>query len=510
MDIRNRFALLFRAAARTALLACGIAGCGASLAQAANIPFTFVNRSAYPDDQVWVAVVGEIGGHVWLDPATSAVHPMNATDNTVQGPVIGGNKGPGGKGLYANCFVRLSDIPARTISIPSIAGARIFTSFGSPLYLYFFGFSGAPSGYAGVNLANPTDPNQGIRFEVVELTSDAGGLWANTTRVDSYQHPMGLEVVGAGGFRRKTGEILSHDDLIARWTSDVPAAFQGCLNPKTGAISAPSKTPAFEAGGAQADYFKPYVDAIWAKYAQEDLIFNSGDAGVWKGRVEGERFVFHNLTNSFGNATAIISRRPTTQEVLEGKGVLAEDVQKLPNQSLDLVVQAQFCAALNRHAIDLDAPSGAAQAWSDSSKFYKTAPSNEYARFWHRPDVSWNRFSYGFCYDDVFEFSSTLHTSSPLSATITLGGYAGTPTRVAPRSTAPDARFVLSADRRTLLSPTFGEGRVVVTDLRGATIATGDLEAGRMELGRTLRGGTYAWILVQGGQLRTGLLVVDR
>lgn len=511
MDAPNRIANLVRATARATLLACGIVGWGASLARAAtNVPFTFENRSTYPDDQVWVAIVGEVGGHVWLDPATGGVHPMSLADNTVPGPVIGGNKGPGGKGLYANCFVRLSDIPSRTVSIPAIAGARIFTAFGSPLYLYFFGYSGAPSGYAGVNLANPTDPNQGIRFEMVELTIDGGGIWANTTRVDSYQHPMGLEVVGAGGFRKKTGEIVSHADLLARWTSDVPSAFQGCLNPKTGAISAPSKIPAFQTGGAQADYFKSYVDAIWAKYAGEDLVFSSGDAGVWKGRVEGERFVFHNLTNSFGNATAIISRRPTTQEVLEGKGVLAEDVQKIPGQTLDLVVQAQFCAALNRHAIDLGTPTGATQVWSDSSKFFKSSPSNEYVKFWHRADVSWNRLSYGFCYDDVFDFSSTIHTPSPLSATVVLGGYVGNPTGLARKPIAREARLVLSADRRTLLSPSFVAGRLAVTDLRGATIASGDLDAGRMDLGRSLRAGTYAWILVKGSQLRTGLLVVDR
>jgi len=165
------------------------------------------------------------------------------------------------------------------------------------------------------------------------------------------------------------------------------------------------------------------VDAIWSKYASEDLTFYSGDAGTWRGRVTGEQFVFTNLTNSFGNATAIISRRPDTQEAFEGKGVLAEDVQKIAGQSLDLVVQAQFCAALNRHAIDLTAASGATQDWSDTSRYFKTAPANDYVKFWHDADISYNRFSYGFCYDDVFDQSSTIHSSSPERAEITIGGF---------------------------------------------------------------------------------------
>ena len=186
---------------------------------------------------------------------------------------------------------------------------------------------------------------------------------------------------------------------------------------------APSKTSAFQSGGAQADYFKSYVDAIWSKYASEDLIFNSGAAGIWKGRVEGETFVFHNQTNFTGNATAKISRRPNTLEVLEGNGVLSEDVQKIPGQTLDLVVQAQFCAALNRHVIDLNAAAGTTQDWSDSSKFFKTEPYNVYVQFWHRADISWEQNSYGFCYDDVFEYSSTINAPSATSAKVTIGGF---------------------------------------------------------------------------------------
>ncbi|HUP12821.1 MAG TPA: beta-1,3-glucanase family protein [Niastella sp.] len=143
-----------------------------------TVPFTFSNNSAFTDANVFVAVVGIINdNHVWLDTKNGAVHLMNAADNTVAGPVIGGNQGPGGNARYANCFAKLSEIPNRTINIPGIAGCRILISFNSQLFLYFFGASGAPSGYAAPNLANPTDPNQGIRYEMIELSNAANGLW---------------------------------------------------------------------------------------------------------------------------------------------------------------------------------------------------------------------------------------------------------------------------------------------------------------------------------------------
>ena len=438
---------------------------GAAAAQA-TVPYTFHNNSSYPDDQVYVAIIGITGGHVWIEGATGAVHPMSKADNTVQGPMPGGNKGPGQDGKYANCFAKLSQIPNHTVNIPEIAGSRVLISFGSPLYLYFFGYSGAPSGYAGANLANPTDPNQGIRFETIELTNNKYGIWTNTTRVDSYQYPMGLEVWGQGGFHQKTGEIVDHAGVVSAWKRLVSSDFQGCLNQADGVILAPSKIAAFQPGGAQANYFKSYVDAIWAKYASEDLIFNSGAAGIWKGRVVNERFEFHNLTNGFGNATAYISRRPNTQEVLEGKGVLAENVQNLSTQTLDLVVQAQFCAALNRHAIDLGAAAGTTQDWSDSTKYFKTAPYNEYVKFWHRADISWNQSSYGFCYDDVFEYSSTIHTTSPTAVSVTLGGFSQTSSngpKAAARALGCSAgkgfRLRFDNGQSTRVSPTAGIAR---------------------------------------------------
>jgi hypothetical protein len=382
-----------------------------------TVPFTLYNNSAFTDANVYVAVVGIINdNHVWLDTKTGTVRLMSVSDNTVAGPVIGGNQGPGNNGKYANCFARLSEIPNKTINIPGIAGCRILISFNSQLYLYFFGASGAPSGYAAPNLANPTDPNQGIRFETIELTNAANGLWANTTRVDSYQYPMGLEVWGNNNFYKKVGELKTHAQILSQWQSQAPAAFAGCYDATNGIIKFPSKTSAFQSGGAQANYFGSYIDAIWSKYTNENLVFNAGDAGTWSGRVSGNVFTF---TRSSDGAVGIISNKPTNTEVMEGSGVMASGGQ------WDKVVQAQICAAINRHAIDLTLGNGATQDFATDSKYYVTTPYNWYCKFWHQPDISLNGLTYSFCYDDVFDKSSTINAPSPVRATITVGGYAG-------------------------------------------------------------------------------------
>jgi hypothetical protein len=388
-----------------------------STVQAQNsIPFTLQNNSAYPDGNVYVAIVGIINDNfVWINPRTSAVNLMSVSDNTVPGPVINGNQGPGGNGRYANCFARLSEIPNKTISIPGIKGCRVLISFNSQLYLYFFGASGSPSGYAAPNLSNPTDPNQGIRFETIELANAPNGLWVNTTRVDHYQYPMGLEVWGNSGFYQKVGELLPHNQILSLWQSTAPAEFAGCYDAANGIIKFPSKTTAFQSG-AQANYFGSYIDAIWSKYQNGNLVFNAGDAGTWSGRVSGGAFTF---TRTSDGQVGTISRKPTNTEAMEGSGVLAS------GSDLDKVVQAQICAAINRHAIDLNLPTGATQDLSNASAYYQTSPYNWYCRFWHRSDISYKSLTYAFCYDDVFNHSSTINSPSPLRANIIIGGLSG-------------------------------------------------------------------------------------
>ncbi len=414
------------------LLALSVMLCNVLFSQ--NIPFEIKNNSPYNDNELYVAIVGEDlsgppGAHVWVDMTTGNQMPMSASYNTVAGPVYGGNKGPGNNGMYANCFTKLSDIPNKTVNLTGIQGCRMFISIQQQLYLYFFGATGAPSGYASPNHTDPTDPNKGIKYEIIELTYNQYGFWGNTTRVDSYNYPMGLELFGSNNSYQKTGELKTHDEIIADFQANAPLEFQGCYNANTGVILFPTKTENFADGtigtmpniGPYVNYMKPYIDAIWAKYANEDLIFSAGDAGVWKGRVQNEQLVMVCQSGGFNGRTAIISRRPTTQELFEGKGVLNQINGDAP---VDLMLQAQMCAAISRHVVNTTTPNIGQQSFSDPSQYYLTAPCNYYAKFFHEQGISENQKTYAFAYDDVFEQSSTLHSSSPTKVVVAFGGFA--------------------------------------------------------------------------------------
>lgn len=399
------------------------------------IPFTISNTSTFNDNELYVAIVGidyTTGNHVWVNAKTSQVLPMSSSYNTVTGPTIGGNTGPGQNSKYANCFTKLSEIPNKTFTLPQIAGCRVFIAKGQQLYFYFFGASGAPSGYTSPNPLNVTDPNQGILYEIIELTNNQYGFFGNPSRVDSYKYPMGLELFGANGYQKRVGELKKHADIVAAFKANVPSQFQGCVNDATGEITAPSKTPAFADGtggttvGAQANYLKPYIDAIWNKYKTEDLIFYAGDAGVFKGRVIGEQLEMVGQSGGFIGRTGRVQYRPSTQEALEGKGVLD---RRLVDGDLDLVIQAQLTAAINRHVVNVTTPNPGQQNWYDASKFYQVNPTNHYSKFWHLPGISVDNLAYGFAYDDVADQSPSLHTTQPTKVIAVFGGYGGsTPT----------------------------------------------------------------------------------
>jgi hypothetical protein len=411
-----------------------------------TLPYTFKNNSAYADNEIYIGLVGKFPGmgDVWMNMLTSQLKTMSYSDNTVAGPAWSNT--PDGKNKYAAIFFKLSDITNKTINIPQgLFGCRIFISFKSPMYIYFH----QTGGYAGANLQNASDPNDGIRWELVELTWGDAGLWTNTSRVDAYQYPMGLEVTGFSGgmtgtyaqsynakvnsgaspnVNAKIGELLTHQTILDLWTTNVDASFYGCKTIKTHSmdnqpiIEQPSKIPDFKPGATYGNYFAAYIDDIWSTYRNKDLYLNIGDRGTWRGRVTGDRFDFYDPAD---NSQATIYSKPTTTDAIEGSGALATTQATAPSQKYDedLMIQAQVCAAINRHAIYTNAAVGEVQYNVDETRYFKFAPFNQYVNFFHNSQISYNSKTYAFAYDDVGDHSSTIQCTFPTKVLVVIGGY---------------------------------------------------------------------------------------
>lgn len=395
-----------------------------------NTTFNVVNgtQGKYTDDKVYWLIIGKdwnTGGYVRADQNGNLV-PVSEADNVI--PVPGRDKG------YANYGVSLAQ--AKTVTIPPIESARIYMSVGKPVLVQINRDINGKTGYAGPDLENSTDPNLETTFDFGEFNinrprpfSDYPGIFVNTSRVDIFGFPLKLRVTGLDGYDATVGETLAEtrDELFARFILETPAEFQGLakapygpyrimapahgtfndgLNVTTGAQDKPR--------GPNAGYLDDYITSVWNKYRSQDLVLTVGEWPTFTGRV-GSDDVF---TFTDGQGTYKIYGKPTTTEVMLGNGVLDDATGTAPHtlqHDKQLQLQAQMCAALNRHVTD--APPN---QWYNGALFYPEGQrANFFTKFWHRH--SYNGLAYGFSYDDVGGHSPSIYTPAPVSVTYTIG-----------------------------------------------------------------------------------------
>jgi hypothetical protein len=366
--------------------------------------FNIVNgtHNAYDSAHVYWAIIGKdwtTGKFVWVNAAGQLI-PMSTADN--------GALSKNGV-TYTNYFHTIAQ--AGSVTIPPINSARLMLSVGGPMYIRVNQDVNGNIGYAGANIDNPSDPNVDVTFDFMEMAivPDAG-FFGNTTRVDQFGFPVTLRLQGLGGFDRTVGETATRASLFSAWAAAVPAQFQGLAQAPYSPyrIIAPAHG-SFGTSGANAHYLDGYIQGLWTKYGSQTLTFTD-QQGTFTGHVVNGQFQFTD-----GQGTYTIARAPTTQEALLGNGVLNDATGQTPGTAgydKQLQIQAQMCAAINRHIVENPAQ------WSTPSAFY-VSPSNSYSKFWH--DHSLDGLSYGFAYDDVGGFSSSLHTAAPTVATVTVG-----------------------------------------------------------------------------------------
>ncbi|MCF3964141.1 beta-1,3-glucanase family protein [Streptomyces fuscigenes] len=187
-------------------------------------------------------------------------------------------------------------------------------------------------------VGSPTSQYQ----DFIEFTVGGGVFNGNTTRVDAWGLPLAMRLHATDGYDVQVGDSQSlfdesRDQVFADFAAAVPQQFQVLTRTQAPyRIIAPGSDPSFQPGGANANYFTSYAQSV----------------GV----------------------------NETTQHIFGCAGSLAGN----PN----------MCAALNRHVAQLPA-----SQQSDPAQFYKGAPANYYAKFWH--DHAINALAYGFPYDDV-------------------------------------------------------------------------------------------------------------
>ncbi|GAB7129168.1 hypothetical protein JCM19000A_36760 [Silvimonas sp. JCM 19000] len=352
-------------------------------------------KGAWRDDQIYVTVLGRdpaSGVFSWLKPDGTLTHAAVA-DNDANGHLIKNGVN------YPNYAFTLAQ--SKLLKLPKMDSGRVFISLGEPVYLKVLSDVNGNIGYAGPNPLNPTDPNIAVNFDWYEFTYNTTGLWINTTQVDEFGVPLLLDVYGANQtFHAQTGITESVSALYNEYVSQTPAEFH-TPTPALPRIMAPGKST-FDVGQANGNYFDSYVNQMWTYYTSNTLTVDMwGGSRRFSGRVQGNTLVFTevNLGNGAYQGGTYNVSKPTTQDILEGKGTLAT------GNSVELALEAQICAAFNRHIMQ------DSSKWATPSAWYSAAPANFYAKFWHSHSVG--GLAYGFAYDDVSDQSSTIMSPTP-------------------------------------------------------------------------------------------------
>jgi len=293
------------------------------------------------------------------------------------------------------------------VYVPDIVSGRMYLSYGEQVYITFNMAADGRIGYAGPDLNNPSDPNQNVLFEFLEFTIINKEYWGNTSRVDFFTFPLVSRLIGKNGYTngryyenydKTVGDVGTRDGIFAAFRNEVPEEFKTLVTDKR--IMAPCKLT-FNRGARYGNYFDSYINEFWNKYSRENLVF-SCDAGTFRGHVEGDRMIF----TSDGSSETYTIYKPTTQDVLEGKGNFNR------GNSRELVIEAQLCAAFNR---------GVATEpynFNNEAAYYRYRVANFYSGFFHNHAI--DGYAYGFCYDDVFDHSTLLHFTNPTGLIIDL------------------------------------------------------------------------------------------
>ena len=370
----------------------------------ATVSFSIQNNTL--SDTVYAFVTGQA-----LDNG-NALMLLEADGQT---PYYPSSPSAAGTPLAVDCAIPLNASGGApvTISVPQLAGARLWFSIGTPLT---FLLNPGP-GLVEPSVSNPSDPNIGLQWDFCEFTYNSAQLFANITFVDFVCIPVGLSLTDTSGNTQSVSGLAAGGldtvcaGLAAQQAADgnpwtdliVTSGGQNlrALSPQNGIVGNPS----FLAG-----YYDDYVSQVWSMYQSATLTIDTqASYGTVTGQVSDGLLTFDGVGSFARPATADIVSCATGPFATGG---LSDEM---------LAIVPRLAAAFNRSTLltDSDQPDG-----ENPAGYYANPVTNHYARIVHAAAA--DGLGYAFPYDDVtpdggVNQAGPVSSGSPAQLLITLG-----------------------------------------------------------------------------------------
>ena len=332
-----------------------------------------------------------------------------------QTPYYPASPSAAGSPLAVDCAIALNASGGApvTITVPQLAGARLWVSIGAPLT---FLLNPGP-GLVEPSVTNPSDPNIDLQWDFCEFTYNDTQLFANISYVDFACIPIGLALTDTSGNTQTVAGLPAGglDTVCAGLTAQ--AAADGnpwtdlivtsggrnlrALSPANGMVL----NPAFLSG-----YFDDYVSQVWQLYESSTLTVDTqASYGTVTGQVSDGLLTFPGVGSFARPATADILSCATGP--FSTAGASGEMLAIIP----------RLAAAFNRGTllIDPDQPNG-----ENPAGYYANPVTNHYAAIAHATTAA--GLGYAFPYDDVtpnggVNQAGPVSSGSPAQLTVTIG-----------------------------------------------------------------------------------------
>ncbi|HEY3955029.1 MAG TPA: glycoside hydrolase family 64 protein [Streptosporangiaceae bacterium] len=376
----------------------------AAPATAATLPVSIANNTG--SDTVYAFVTGQA-----IDNG-NALMLLEADGQT---PYYPASPPATGTPLAVNCAIPLgaSGGSPVTVTIPHLAGARLWMSIGSPLT---FLLNPGPA-LVEPSVTNPSDPNIDLQWDFCEFTYNSAELFANISFVDFVCIPIGLGLTDTSGGQQNVAGLPGGgldsvcSQLSAQATADgnpwgdliVTSGGQNlrALSPTNGIVLNPSLL---------SGYYDGYAGQVWQMYSTATLsVDTQASWGTVTGQVSGGQLTFPGV-GSFS--------QPAAADIFD-----CDSGPFSPAGMSDemLAIVPRLAAAFNRSTLltDSDQPDG-----ENPADYYTNAVTNHYARIVHASTL--DGLGYAFPYDDVtpdggVNQAGVVSSGSPAQWTVTVG-----------------------------------------------------------------------------------------